>query len=79
MAKRASRRPTTLKMDVDPRAIPKPKEPRDCVFQMRLTAAERREIRKTAKSLGLTVTAYLLGLHAQAVAALGEKGGRSDG
>jgi len=79
VAGREKNKPSPLNVKVDPTAIPKPHKLRDRVFQMRLTAAERREIKETAKALGLTATAYLLGLHAQAVEALREKGGGSDG
>ena len=61
---------------VDPDAIPKPREYADRVLQIRLTAREHQEIGEIAARLGLTRSAYLLGLHHQALAFFQKKGGR---
>ena len=61
---------------VDPTAIPRPREYANRVLQIRLTTREHEEIGEMATRLGLTRSAYLLGLHHQAVAFFHTKGGR---
>lgn len=69
------RRTRAQSPDALPKVDPLALEPADKVLQIRLTASELEKIRETASSLNLTMTAYLLGLHEQAVAALEKKGG----
>lgn len=58
---------------LDPEALAEATEPADRVLQIRLTASEHEEIKQIAQRLGLTMTAYLLGLHRQAVEALKDR------
>ena len=69
-------KPAMPEMALDPRALAQPKELRDRLLQLRVTASELAEIQETARSLGLTMTAYVIGLHHQAVASLAREGGR---
>lgn len=80
MAKRKAKRGAARKaklpdLGVDPRSAVKPAEQRTASLTIRLTPSERREIREMADQFGVTVTAYLLGLHEQAWRAVHKKGG----
>jgi len=73
---KGSLKPAMPGMALDPRALAEPRELRDRLLQLRVTASELAEIHETARSLGLTMTAYVIGLHRQAVATLAKRGGR---
>ena len=62
--------------EIDPETLVEEQERADHVLQIRLTASEHEEIKRTAQGLGLSMTSYLLGLHHKAVEALQKKGGR---
>ena len=69
-------RPVMPDMAIDPHTLNEPRERRDRLLQVRVTVSELAGIHRTARSLGLTTTAYVIGLHRQAVAALAKRGGR---
>jgi len=62
--------------EIDLAALVEEQERADHVLQIRLTASEHEEIKKTAQALGMSMTAYLLGLHHKAVQVLEKRGGR---
>jgi hypothetical protein len=53
-----------------------PAEQRTASLTIRVTPTERRQLRAMAEQFGVTVTAYLMGLHEQAWRTVHQKGGR---
>lgn len=75
--KRVSRKAELPELGVDPRKAAPEAERRTSGLTIRLTPSERREVQDMADRFGVTVTAYLMGLHAQARRAVQGKGGQS--
>jgi hypothetical protein len=75
--KARGRKPAKLpELGVDPRGAMEPAEQRTATLTIRLTPTERREVGEMADRFGVTVTAYLLGLHEQAWRAVHQNGGQ---
>jgi hypothetical protein len=65
-------------LTLDPKAVEE-RERRTTQLTLRLTPTERQELQVVADHYHVTVTAYLLGLHRQAMAAMRQNGGRRNG
>jgi len=80
MGRKVSKRKVLPDLGLDPRKLDADAA-KTLRIGLRVSPSEKREVEATARRLGVSLSDYLMGLHAQAVAALGKgrKGGRSRG
>jgi len=74
--RRVSRSARPPELGVDPRGAMEPAEQRTASLTIRVTPTERRQLRAMAERFGVTVTAYLMGLHEQAWRTVHQNGGQ---